>query len=88
MIALLVFEALPRGGGRPLSISSNREKITASGEETEGGEISLLVETGESRTPRPEKAHPRCTTGLVGSLFSFGCPLPTEGNQTSRLFLE
>ena len=52
-----------------------------------GREMVALVETGESRTPRPEKAHPRYTTGLVGSLLSFGYPLPTEGNQTSRFFL-
>jgi len=49
---------------------------SASGEEL--ALLAFLVETGESRTPRPEEVHPEYATGLVGSLLSPNPPLPTE----------
>jgi len=37
-----------------------------------------MVETGEGRTPRPEKVTSGYATSLVGYLLSPNRPLPTE----------
>jgi len=43
-----------------------------------------LVETGESRTPRPEEIHPEYATSLASSLFSPSGPLLTGCCWASR----
>ena len=47
----------------------------------------FVVETGESRTPRPEEIHAESATGLAGSFVLPEGSLPAESFQASRLNL-
>ncbi len=50
------------------------------------GSVVFLVETGESRTPRPEKDCPEYATGLAGYLFLPFELQPAESRRASRFF--
>ena len=49
--------------------------------------VGVLVEMGESRTPRPNKRNERYATGLSGVLMTYRLPPPAGSSDTCPLAL-